>query len=158
MSIPATRLHGVWKLTAFSVYTSAGTLISSPYGPTPVGRLVLGADGYMSCALTDPALSIPLPTPWAAGSDAAVASVARGMTTYCGAYTVYEEEGETWFRTEVEMCLDPSWVGTGQVRRVELVGAGGREVLTLRPESELELPVCLMGPPGRPPAGGQWNW
>ena len=75
--------------------------------------------------------------------DEDVAFAARTMTTYCGPYKVFSENGETRLSTDVEIALDPCWIGTAQVRRVSLRIEAGRQTMVLKPLQFLQLPVSF---------------
>lgn len=74
-------------------------------------------------------------------SDEDIAFVARALTTYCGPYKVFSENGEVRLSTHVEIALDPSWLGTAQVRRVSLREEAGKQTMILKPIQFLQLPV-----------------
>ncbi|KAK7714759.1 hypothetical protein SLS57_007002 [Botryosphaeria dothidea] len=83
-----------------------------PLGETPLGRIMFTTASYMSCALTNSdAGEILQSTSWTQASDEEIASVARLMTTYCGPFQIYEEDGKSFLKTDVEISLDPTWMG-----------------------------------------------
>jgi hypothetical protein len=75
-------------------------------------------------------------------SDEDIVRVARSLTNYAGPYTLVEKEGEIWSECEVDIALDPSWIGSLQVRKVELGEREGKKVLVLRP---VQVLVMLVG-------------
>jgi hypothetical protein len=128
---------GTWSLVSLNLVTNAtlgSKVIAQPDGPTPLGRININPDGFLSVLLTNPSLAIPLPVAWQQGNDSAVANVARAMTAYCGPYTISTDLfGNTQLTTNVEVALDPSMIGVPQVRNVTLTGKAGNETLVLTP-------------------------
>jgi Lipocalin-like domain len=138
------QILGTWKLTSFDLVTDeahGSKQIAQPLGPTPLGRVTFDSDGFMSCLLTHPDNAKPLKTPWQLASDEDISFVARTMTAYCGPYKVLVEEGEIRLSTEVEVALDPSWIGSAQVRRVTLRKEAGKGILVLKPVQSFQLHV-----------------
>lgn len=103
---------GTWKLVKAFGYDQAGNVISQPYGPEPMGRLILTENGRMMAVLGDGRTHIP------DGGKRAYAS-------YTGNYVV---ENNT-LTTTVDAALDPSRIGGKQVRRLAMDG----ELLVLMP-------------------------
>ena len=139
---------GTWKLISFDLVSdeaSGSKLIAQPLGPAPLGRIMFNTDGYMSATLTKPDNAKPLASkvPWTIAPDEDVAFAARTMTTYCGPYKVFSENGETRLSTDVEIALDPRWIGTAQVRHVSLRKEVGKQIMVLKPVQFLQLPVSF---------------
>jgi len=140
------QILGTWKLLSYHLVDDAAPgskPIAQPLGPTPLGRITFTSDGFMSATLTDPTHTKPLvnSAQWSKAPEEEVAFVARVMTTYCGWYKVFSENGELSLSTDVEIALNPSWIGTAQVRRVSLRKAAGKQIMILRPVQYLQLPV-----------------
>lgn len=102
-------LVGTWALERFVLALPDGTTIE-PLGPTPVGRLVYTASGFISAHL--------MPDP---AQGAAVATLG-----YCGRWRV---EGDRVLH-QVEISSRPGMTGTTQVRPMVLDG----DVLVLTSE------------------------
>ena len=140
------QMVGTWKLISFDLVNdeaSGSKPTAQPLGPLPLGRITFNSDGYMSATLTHPGHTKPLPSkaPWTIAPDADLAFAARRMTTYCGPYEIFEKNGETRLSTDVEIALDPSWIGTAQVRRVSFRKEADKQIMVLRPVQSLQLPV-----------------
>jgi hypothetical protein len=99
----------------------------------------------MSCTLTDPDAMQPVKSGmWAVAPDDEVANVARMMTTYCGYFKLFEEDGGLRLATEVDIALDPSWIKSTQTRKVTFEQKEGRDFMTLMPVQSINLPVCRL--------------
>jgi hypothetical protein len=143
------QIVGTWKLISVDLVSdeeSGSKSIAQPLGSAPLGRIMFNSDSYMNATLTHPDHAKPFAsqTPWGIAPDRELAFAARTMTTYCGPYKVYSEDGETRLSTDVEIALDPSWIGTAQVRRVSLRNTAGKQIMVLRPVQLLRLPVSLV--------------
>lgn len=138
---------GTWQLISWQYFRDeAATQFLMNHGRlNPLGRLTFTSDGYMSAILTDPARAIPPDTPFRFAPDRDVANIARALTSYCGQYRLFEKEGETRLSTDVEVSLDPSWIGGAQERKVGFGELGGKKTLILRPVQAIPLKVlcCL---------------
>jgi hypothetical protein len=136
------EIVGIWRLLTCQFHAvSSPSIVVQPLGPSPSGRFVITAGGYTSCILTSPEASAPISTGWMQASAEEIARVARTMTAYCGPYRAWEENNETFLATNVEISLNPEWIGGEQVRRWTVIKEPGRTLLTLRPVQELELAV-----------------
>lgn len=98
-------LCGTWALRAATATDADGQPLPEPYGPTPMGRLVLTPSGRMMAVLCDGRPSLP------PGTERAYAS-------YCGNYRI---EGDRLI-TRVDAALVPERVGGEQIRRFEVRG------------------------------------
>jgi hypothetical protein len=132
------KLLGVWRLVPLDMASDGAldsTSLGQPYGPNPLGRMMFTSEGYMSAMVTDPDHAKPIPgdIPWRMAPERDLAFVARPMISYCGGYKVYYEEGNPTLSTEVEVSMDPSWIGTAQVRKISFENDGDRQLLVLRP-------------------------
>jgi hypothetical protein len=116
----AARLEGGWRLVATQAVDPQGRDVPGPYGPEPVGRLVLTASGRMMGMISDARAMTP-------------AGQGRTFTAYCGRY---EATADT-LTIEVDGATNPDWIGGRQERRMEL--GEGRVTLTSprRPTGEL---------------------
>ena len=92
---------GTYRLVKAVARDAAGNLLPPPYGGSPLGRVVLGADGRMIALTCDASPNLP------AGSK-------RGFSSYTGMYTF---DGKTLV-TRVDGASDPSRIGSDQVRGV----------------------------------------
>jgi len=103
---------GTWKLVKAVGYDEAGNAISQPYGPEPMGRLVLTENGRMMAVICDGRKQIP------DGGKRAYAS-------YAGNYIVEKNV----LTTTVDAALDPARIGGKQSRRLSMDG----DLLVLMP-------------------------
>lgn len=106
------RIVGTWRLVRATAQDAQGNPLPAPYGPRPMGRVTLDADGRMMAVLCDGRTELP------AGS-------AREYTSYCGNYRF---DGSTLV-TRVDAASDPARVGSDQVRDARFEG----DLLVLRP-------------------------
>jgi hypothetical protein len=143
-------LTGVWKCISFEFHDTSGPeakLISKPHGETPLGRVQISPNAYLSAHVANPArMKGPLPSgkAWQQGEDAEVAHVARGCSMYCGYFELFEDEEGLFWRTKVEISSDPGRVGGIEERRLEFVEEGGRRLMVLRPTGEMTMEVCSL--------------
>lgn len=101
----AEELQGVWRLVSATAVASDGRALRPPYGPTPMGSLVLAANGRMMAVLCDGRPELP-------------AGEMRAYASYCGNYRIEKDH----LITRVDAALDPSRIGGEQVRRLEWRG------------------------------------
>jgi hypothetical protein len=113
------ELAGAWRLLRWESHAPDGT-VSSPYGDDLVGLLLLTDSGYMSG-------QIMLPQSEAIGPGPAVVAGPQRYIAYCGHFTF--DQSTMTLTTRVEASVARTWVGTDQVRRVQLEG----DRLMLRP-------------------------
>jgi hypothetical protein len=110
-------LLGTWRLVAMERRARDGE-ISYPFGPAPVGHLTYSADGHMSAIITPAGRPAPSSGNLREASEAEKLAIFEGCTAYAGAC---EFLGDRVVH-HVEVSLNPSLVGTDQVRLVELDG------------------------------------
>ncbi len=113
------RLSGAWRLVRWEMHAPDGG-VTSPYGEELMGLLLFSGSGYMSGQIM-----LPEEPPLAAG--AAVVAGAQRYIAYCGPFTF--DEVTMTLTTYVQASVARTWVGTDQVRKVELEG----DRLVLRP-------------------------
>ncbi|KAH6664642.1 Lipocalin-like domain-containing protein [Halenospora varia] len=140
------QILGAWKLLTFDLLidnASGSQQTIQPMGPTPLGRALFSTEGYVSITGTDPerTTSYDLAVPWVMAEEKDVAFVARATMSYWGSFRVFSEDGDLRLATQVHISLDPSWIGTEQVRRVSLREEDGKKILVLKPVQSIRLPV-----------------
>jgi hypothetical protein len=138
------QLQGAWKLLSFhlTLASDPSTSVIEPLGPLPLGRIVFTPESYMACILTSAEAASPITSEsWIKATDDEILRVARAMATYCGPYKLIPEGDEALLSTDVDIALDPNWIGGPQVRRWAIQENGGKTILTLRPVQQFELPV-----------------
>jgi hypothetical protein len=143
-------LVGGWKCISFEVFSSdspSKTLIAKPHGDSPLGRVLISRNGYLSAHMAKPDRMHPLYSgkAWQEGSSDEVAHVARGLSMYCGYLELFEDADGLFWRTRVEVCSDPASMGGVQERRVRYFSEGGREFMVLKPKGDMVMEVsCLL--------------
>ncbi|KAH8650556.1 Lipocalin-like domain-containing protein [Tricladium varicosporioides] len=144
------QILGAWKLLTFDLIiddASGSQKTVQPMGPTPLGRALFSPEGYVSITGTDPArtTSYNLAVPWVMAEDKDIAFIARAMMSYWGSFRVFSEDGDLRVATQVHISLDPSWIGTEQVRRASLGEENGKKILVLKPVQSIRLPDGTKG-------------
>lgn len=99
------KMAGTWRLIAANAVDKDGKPIRQPYGPTPMGRIILHESGRMAVVVTDGRLSVP------EGDQ-------RRYQFYCGNYKI---EGDRLI-TDVDGALQAERIGGQQIRRFEFRG------------------------------------
>ena len=112
MTPTAERLHGTWKLVRALAFDADGSELPPPYGPQPMGRLVLDPRGRMMAVLCDGRAQMP-------------AGMQRAYSSYCGNYRIESNR----LITTVDAAARPERIGSEQAREFELRG----DLLVLRP-------------------------
>lgn len=139
------RLIGGWGLRAAVAVDTAGDKFY-PMGEDVEGRIVYTPDGYVAVNIMENGRKRPDEnTRWAKLSDADAASLARTYMAYSGRFSVDEEDGIV--HHHLDMCLDPTMVGTDQVRHVEFTADG-----------QLKLSVPLAELDGQPIQSTYLTW
>jgi hypothetical protein len=121
-------LVGSWRLRAWEAIGDDGS-ITRPFGDDPEGWLAYTPEGLMITTIGRrgrPALSSPDPI---SGSPEERLAAAESFIAYSSRYTF---DGRDVIHA-VEMSLFPNWVGTRQVRHVELAPDGTTLTLTADP-------------------------
>lgn len=123
------QLIGAWKLLVINY--SNGTTAKT----NPLGRIVFTADGYMNAMVTypDKFMVFPNGTTWAGLNDTQVASVTKSIVAYSGPCRLENRSGEIFTHVAVEISVNPTWIGTNQVRHASLEEKGGKTILSLNP-------------------------
>lgn len=101
-AIKPEQLYGTWRLVTATAVDAAGQAIRPPYGPIPMGRLVLNRDGRMMAVICD-------------GRNILPEGEKRAYASYCGNYRVEKDR----LITTVDAALIPERVGGEQVRRLD---------------------------------------
>jgi hypothetical protein len=106
------QIVGTWRLVRATAQDAEGSVLPAPYGPKPMGRVTLAADGRMMAVLCDGRAQLP-------------AGETRQYTSYCGNYRF--EDGR--LTTRVDAASDAERLGTDQVRDARFEG----DLMVLRP-------------------------
>jgi hypothetical protein len=146
------KLPGLWNLLASDLLFN-NTLVRQTHGPNPLGKILITTGGYMSVLITTPNLT-PLPkgTAWQDGADADVATIAREVTTYCGKYKTSSVGQQLLLTIDVDVAMDPAWIGKPQTRNVSLVEENGRDYMILTPQQTFRVTLPVSFGPGESPA------
>jgi hypothetical protein len=120
------EIAGAWRLLRWESQAADGA-VSLPFGDGLIGRLVFTSSCYMSAQIMLPEGRDLEPGP------ALVAGPQRYIA-YCGRFAV--DEAARTITTHVEASVSRSWVGTDQVRRVEVVGSTLRLMPPRRPSGD----------------------
>lgn len=122
-------LVGSWRLQSWDAIGDDGS-VTHPMGEHPQGLLAYTAEGLMVTTIAPharPALASP--DPLTGGAPEERLGAAETFIAYSSRYT-YDGRDVTH---AVEMSLFPNWVGTRQVRHVELSSDDGTLTLTADP-------------------------
>src|ERR687886_532306 len=115
MAMPDNRLVGTWRLTSWENQDDTGQ-ITFPVGRDPRGYIIYTSDGYVSVQI------MTAQRQRFAADDLLQSSTdekARAAETFIAYGGRYELTSDTVIH-HVELSLFPNWVGTRQVRRIEL--------------------------------------
>lgn len=115
--VTVSDLVGGWRLVGWQITYLDGR-VTRPFGPVPVGLLVYSPDGWMSAAISVPGRTV------LDGADvrrAPLTQQAEAFATYFS-YSGRFEVADGVITHHVEVALNPAFVGTRQVRQIELNG------------------------------------
>lgn len=144
MSSFLSRLLGSWEIlsyTATSIHDPSD--IIHPLGKDCRGRAIFSPDGYISAHIQSRNVK-----PYASGRYSAdkdeLADAARKTLTYTGSFRLEESKRDPRRKAtvsyEVEMSIPTTWVGTTEVRELEIErGKDGRLYLSLGPPGTVEM-------------------
>lgn len=93
------RICGTWRLVSATAVDRDGQPMPPPYGPSPMGRLILSPAGRMMVVICDGRTSIP-------------EGEKRGYSSYCGNFRI---EGDS-LMTRVDAAALAERIGGQQVR------------------------------------------
>ena len=141
---------GVWQLISFKLQSADDPDAEPimPHGPRREdhkGRGLMTADGYMGAFVSTSKDIIQLPkSDFVANSDEDIARVARAFSSYCGRLSLSDvNELEGLVHTEVEMALNPAWIGGRQTRKFKMERIDGHDYMTLQPTEPMSMTVSL---------------
>lgn len=100
------EIHGTWRLISATAVDADGKPIRDPYGPTPIGRIVLHESGRMMVMVCDGRLAMP-------------DGQKRLHQFYGGNYRI---EGDRLI-TDVDVAIMTERIGGQQVRKFEFDGS-----------------------------------
>ena len=142
------KLVGCWKCLSFDLLDSSKpdtTILTSPLGKIPAGRMIITREGFFSAILANPDHLQPLPSGkrWHEGKDEEVANVARMAGAYCGHLTLFKDDEGLCWRTKVEASSGSSILGHDEVRKFKFDDTHEVPRLVLRLPSEIRMPVSF---------------
>lgn len=111
-TIDPDQLYGTWRLVRSRATDADGRPIRDPWGPEPMGRLILERNGRMMAVLCDGRASLP-------------PGKKRAYSSYCGNFVI---EGDL-LTTIIDAASDSDRVGSTQPRLLEFRG----DELVLKP-------------------------
>lgn len=114
-------LEGTWKLLGWEIGSGDGS-VSYPFGPEATGLLHYTADGGMAACIARP----DRPR-WSTGNPRKAPEAERlaafeSYFHYAGTWRLEQRDGQTVVVHTVTHSLNPDFVGSEQVRQVELEG------------------------------------
>jgi len=110
----AKSVVGTWRIVSYTALDLATKDVSYPQGQHPIGYLQYSPNGHMAGFMSDGEMSKANP-PF---TDADKVTFYNALVAYCGTYTV---QGST-VTHHVIAAYRPDWVGSDQVRHVQLHG------------------------------------
>ena len=116
-------LVGDWKLTSMTIADANTGEISQPWGENPVGQLTYSANGRMIALLTGDPKDRKIVDPDSEKVTEERADLYLSSSAYSGTWSMV---GNTATH-KVDVAVDPSWIGTDQIRYVRL----DKDVLTI---------------------------
>ena len=135
----ADKFVGAWTMVSW-VMTDTDGNESYPYGPEAVGQIVYTETGRVAVHQMNP--DAELPDVAGLTPSEALARIATTFFAYYGTYTVDESAGTVTHH--LEGAMEPTWVGTDQVREFEFVG-DDRLILLVTQDNELARSVGAAG-------------
>ena len=127
------EIIGTWEFVSMVVRTESGKTIY-PYGEQLYGILIYAPSGHMSALLMNPSRKRFASDDLKAGTIEEIKQAYDNFDAYCGTYTLNENRGTVTHH--VEGAKFPNWVGTDQVRHLELKGNRLEIKATIKIEGE----------------------
>jgi len=112
------QLVGSWSLV--SLVVDQGGKKIEPFGPNPIGRMILGADGRFATTSLRPGLPQFASGNRMQGTPDEHKAIVQGSVAFFGTYTVNEADKSLVFR--IEFSTYPNWNGDEQSRIFTLAG------------------------------------
>lgn len=113
------QLLGAWQLESWSIGHEGRDDVTYPFGEEPVGLLLYTDDDWMSVSISrDQRPALPADRPFRAIDDERLAAAYRDYFHYAGRYRISGDDVTHY----VTQSLNPGFVGTEQLRHVELDG------------------------------------
>ncbi len=121
----AQRLQGVWQLLRWEIAYSDGRPSSFPYGEDAIGLIQYTHDGGMAGTISrrdrprlsgESVRSVP---------EAERLAAFESYFSYAGSYETRVHQGQAQVVHQVDLALNPNFVGSHQVRNVDFAADGG---------------------------------
>ena len=136
------ELVGTWKLVSYQSFPDGATPLARQYGDGYIGRVIFTMTGHMAAILSCKHANPPTSQDWRLMPDSVIASFARGLNGYSGPYRLYHDDnGAVMLQTEVEVAVNPAWIGGLQKRYIKIEEKDGEKWLILTPVQHIVLEV-----------------
>lgn len=119
------RLPGSWRLVCWDIRYDDGRAPSYPFGPDAQGLIVYTHDGAMSACIARAGRARLSSESVRSAPVAEQLAAFESYFQYAGTYHLREQDGVVVVVHEVEHALNPNFVGSQQVRQVQLTADGG---------------------------------
>ncbi len=123
------RLLGVWKLVRWDITYGDGRPATYPYGPDATGLILYTHDGAMSACIARAGRRAMSSASVRSAPEAERLAAFESYFQYAGTYEIQPREGGQQVVHRVSHSLNPNFVGSEQVRRMDF-GADGTLTLS----------------------------
>lgn len=118
--IEKSRLLGAWQLESWSIGYEGRDDVSFPFGEDPLGLLVYSDDDWMSASIAHrERAALPVDVPFRAIDAEILGEAYRSYFHYAGRFRITGDDVTHY----VTQSLNPNFVGTEQLRHIELDGS-----------------------------------
>ena len=118
--VDKTQLLGAWQLESWSIGYAGRDDVSYPFGEDPVGLLMYTDDDWMSASISRAGrTNLPEDVPFRAIDADSLATAYRDYFHYAGRFRVQGDDVIHY----VTQSLNPNFVGSEQLRHIELDGS-----------------------------------
>ncbi|EXJ84245.1 hypothetical protein A1O3_04912 [Capronia epimyces CBS 606.96] len=134
------RLLGTWELLSFTAadIDDADDIVY-PMGQACKGQIMYSHDGYMAAVLQWNYVQ-PYQTDWLRATAQEFANAGKKTMAYSGPFYLDEQPGNRQtLLHHAKISIPPNWVDTFQLRVAKMTEENGQLILTLGPESPIEV-------------------
>lgn len=118
--ISKSDLLGTWQLESWSIGYEGRDDVTHPFGEDPIGLLLYTADDWMSASISRREReALPTDVPFRSIAAEALAAAYRDYFHYAGRFRVSGDDVTHY----VTQSLNPNFVGSEQLRHIELDGS-----------------------------------
>jgi hypothetical protein len=121
----AQRLQGVWQLLRWEIAYSDGRPSSFPYGEDAIGLIQYTHDGGMAGTISRRARPRLSGESVRSVPEAERLGAFESYFSYAGSYETRVHQGQAQVVHQVDLALNPNFVGSQQVRNVDFDADGG---------------------------------